>query len=55
MESALRQTATYSVKISLESKQVLQISHNKNVEIATNCHFTICLYEPITVGLSVKI
>jgi len=55
MESALSQTATLSVKISLESKQDLQISHNKNVEIATICHFAICLYEPITVGLSVQI
>jgi len=42
MDSALGQAAILSVKISLESKQDLQSSYNKNMEVATNCHFRIC-------------
>jgi hypothetical protein len=41
MDSALDQAASLSVKISLEIEKDLQISYNKNVEVATNCHFTI--------------
>jgi hypothetical protein len=41
MDSALGQVATLSVIISLESKENLQSSYNKNVEVATNRHFTI--------------
>jgi len=43
MDSALGQAASFPVKISLESKQDLQSSYNKNVDVATNCNFTICL------------